>query len=163
MKQTIVVFGSTTGTCENVAQTIAQKLGCEAIPVSDFSADTIAQYDNLILGSSTWGAGDLQDDWYDGVEVLRNAALADKTVALFGVGDSESYPDTFCGALGEIYDAVADRAKVVGAVDVAGYTFEDSAAVREGSFVGLALDEVNESDKTEERIDAWIEQIKPSL
>jgi flavodoxin I len=28
--------------------------------------------------------------------------------------------------------------------------------VQNGQFVGLALDDVNESDKTEARIDAWI-------
>ena len=102
MKSTIVVFGSSTGTCENIANTIAEKLGVEAINVADFSADTIANHDNLILGTSTWGAGELQDDWYDGINVLKNADLSGKTVAIFGCGDSESYSDTFCGAMKEI-------------------------------------------------------------
>jgi flavodoxin I len=30
-------------------------------------------------------------------------------------------------------------------------------------FVGLALDDINESDKTEERIDAWVSDIKNHL
>ena len=34
-------------------------------------------------------------------------------------------------------------------------------AVKNGKFVGLALDADNQSDKTEGRISAWIEQIKP--
>ena len=101
MKSTIVVFGSSTGTCENIANTIAEKLGVEAINVADFSADTVANHDNLILGTSTWGAGELQDDWYDGVNVLKGADLSGKTVALFGCGDSESYSDTFCSAMKE--------------------------------------------------------------
>jgi len=29
--------------------------------------------------------------------------------------------------------------------------------------MGLALDDVNEDDKTEGRIDAWLEAIKPAL
>ena len=33
----------------------------------------------------------------------------------------------------------------------------------DGRFVGLALDDVNEDDKTEQRIEAWLEEIKPSL
>jgi flavodoxin len=33
MNKTIVVFGSSTGTCEAIAEKIAQKLGCEAINV----------------------------------------------------------------------------------------------------------------------------------
>lgn len=105
MKKTIVVFGSSTGTCEEIANSIAEKLGAEAINVTDFTADTIAENDNLILGTSTWGAGELQDDWYDGVEVLKKSDLSKKTVALFGCGDSESYSDTFCGGMKELYDA----------------------------------------------------------
>ena len=31
MKATVVVYGSSTGTCESIAQTIAEKLGVEAI------------------------------------------------------------------------------------------------------------------------------------
>ena len=164
MKKTIVVFGSSTGTCEEIANTIASKLGVEAINVTDFSADTIAENDNLILGTSTWGAGELQDDWYDGVAVLKNADLSGKTVAIFGCGDSESYSDTFCGGMKEIYDACkAAGANVLPGVSTDGYTFDDSDSVVDGNFVGLALDNVNEEDKTEGRIDAWLEAIKPSL
>lgn len=116
------------------------------------------------MGTSTWGAGELQDDWYDGLEALKQANLAGKTIALFGCGDSESYGDTFCSAIGEIYNALKDSgAKFVGAVSTDGYTYDDSAAVVDGCFVGLALDDVNESDKTDCRIDAWLESIKNSL
>ena len=63
-----------------------------------------------------------------------------------------------------IYDAVEKAgAKVVGAVSTDGYTFDDSDSVIDGKFVGLALDETNEADKTDERIDAWVEEIKPEL
>lgn len=162
MKKTIVVYGSSTGTCESIANTIAEKLGVEAINVSDFNADVVAENDNLILGTSTWGAGELQDDWYDGINVLKGTDLSGKTVAIFGCGDAESYSDTFCGAMKEIYDA-AQGANILPGVSTDGYTFDDSEAVVDGKFVGLALDDVNEDDKTEERIDAWLEAIKPAL
>lgn len=164
MKKTIVVYGSSTGTCQSIAETIASKLGVEAIDVTKFDADVIAANDNLLLGTSTWGAGELQDDWYDGVNVLKAADLAGKTVAVFGCGDSESYSDTFCGAMAEIYNAVKDAgATLVGEVSTDGYTYDDSEAVVDDKFVGLALDDVNEDDKTEGRIDAWLEAIKPAL
>lgn len=116
------------------------------------------------MGTSTWGAGELQDDWYDGVNVLKAADLAGKTVAVFGCGDSESYSDTFCGAMAEIYNAAKDAgATLVGEVSTDGYTYDDSEAVVDDKFVGLALDDVNEDDKTEGRIDAWLEAIKPAL
>lgn len=162
MKKTIVVYGSSTGVCESIANTIAGKLGVEAIEVTNFSADTIADNDNLILGTSTWGAGELQDDWYDGVETLKSSDLSGKTIALFGCGDSESYSDTFCGGMKEIYDA-CEGANILEGVSTDGYTFDDSEAVVDGKFVGLTLDDVNEDDKTESRIDAWLEQIKPAL
>ncbi len=164
MSKTIVVYGSSTGTCEAIAEKIAQKLGCDALNVQDFSADTIAENQNLILGTSTWGAGELQDDWYDGINVLKSADLSGKTIAFFGCGDCESYSDTFVGGIGELYDAVkASGAKFIGAVPTDGYTFDDSAAVVDGKFIGLPLDDVNEDDKTDGRIDAWVAQISPSL
>ena len=164
MGKTIVVYGSSTGTCEAIAGKIAEKLGVEAINVSDLTADVIAENDNLLIGTSTWGAGELQDDWYDGVDTLKGADLSGKVVAVFGCGDSASYGDTFCGAMKELYDAAkAGGATVVGEVDIDGYTFDDSDAVVDNKFVGLALDDINEDDKTDGRIDAWLEQINGSL
>lgn len=164
MGKTIVVYGSSTGTCEAIAGKIAEKLGVESINVSDLTADVIAENDNLLIGTSTWGAGELQDDWYDGVDTLKGADLSGKVVAVFGCGDSASYSDTFCGAMKELYDAAkAGGATVVGEVDIDGYTFDDSDAVVDNKFVGLALDDINEDDKTDGRIDAWLEQINGSL
>lgn len=157
MAKTIVVYGSSTGTCEAIAQKIGEKLGAEVINVTDLTEDQIAGADNLVLGTSTWGAGEMQDDWYDGVKVLKSAGLSGKKVAVFGCGDSESYSDTFCGGMRELYDAaVAAGATMVGSVSTDGYTYDDSEAVVDGKFVGLALDDVNEDDKTDDRIDAWI-------
>lgn len=85
-------------------------------------------------------------------------------MAVFGCGDCEAYCDTFCGGMKELHDAAeAAGAHVIGSVDAAGYSYEDSEAVVDGRFVGLALDDVNEDDKTEQRIEAWLEEIKPSL
>ena len=165
MKKTAIVYGSTTGTCEDLAGRIAAKLGVDnVINVTDFNDSVIADNDNLILGTSTWGAGEVQDDWYDGIKVIKGADFSGKTVALFGCGDSDSYADTFVGGLAEIYNAAKEAgANIIGAVPTDGYTFDDSEAVVDGKFVGLALDEVNEDNKTDERIDAWVAQIQPSL
>ena len=164
MKKTIVVFGSSTGTCESIAGDIAAKLGVEAINVCDMTADVIAANDNLIMGTSTWGAGEVQDDWYDGLNVIKQSDLTGKTVALFGCGDSCSYSDTFCGGMAEIYNAVkAQGANVIGQVDATDYSYDDSEAVVDGKFVGLALDNDNEESKTPARIEAWIQLITNNL
>ena len=164
MNKTIVVFGSSTGTCESIAEKIASRLGAEVMNVQDLTADIVAANVNLILGTSTWGAGEMQDDWYEGINVLKSSDLTGKTVALFGCGDCESYGDTFVGGIGELFNALkSSGARFVGAVEVDGYTFGDSEAVVDGKFVGLPLDDVNEDDKTDTRIDAWIAAISPNL
>ena len=165
MKKTVIIFGTSTGTCEDLAGRIGAKLGVDnIINVTDLNDSVIADNDNLIIGTSTWGAGELQDDWYDGIKVIQGANLSGKTVALFGCGDSESYPDTFVGGMAELYNAAKNAgANIIGAVSTDGYTFDESEAVVDGKFVGLALDEVNEDDKTDERINAWVEEIKQNL
>lgn len=164
MNKTIVIYGSTTGTCQAIADKVADKLGCEALNVQNLDESVVNDNVNLILGTSTWGAGEMQDDWYDGVKVLQAADLSGKTVALFGCGDAESYGDTFCGGMGELYNSIKDSgATFVGQVSADGYTFDDSEAVADGQFVGLPLDDVNEDDKTDERIDTWISSFKDKL
>ena len=106
MKTTIVIYGSSTGTCEAIAEKIASKLGCEAVNVQDLTSDIVAANQNLILGTSTWGAGELQDDWYDGLKTLQGSDLSGKTIAIFGCGDSSSYSDTFVGGMGELYNGI---------------------------------------------------------
>ena len=160
MGKTAIIYGSTTGTTEDIAGRIASKLNIaqgDIYEISKVTADTVAGYDTLLLGSSTWGSGDLQDDWYDGIETLKGADLAGKKIALFGCCDSSSYSDTFCSALGTIYNDLKDSgATFVGSVDPSDYTFDGSDAVVDGQFVGLPIDEVNESDKTDERISNWV-------
>ena len=167
MKNICVIYGSSTGTCQGLAEKIGQQLGVQddgMIDVQNMSADVVNKYDVLILGTSTWGAGEMQDDWYDGVKVLKQAGLQGKTVAVFGCGDSESYSDTFCGGMAELYNAAKDAgATMMGEVATDGYNFDDSEAVVDGKFVGLALDEVNEDDKTDSRIEAWVEELKKNL
>lgn len=165
MKKTVIIFGTSTGTCEELAGKVGARLGVDnIINVTDLNESVINDNDNLILGTSTWGAGELQDDWYDGIRVLKSTSLSGKTVAIFGCGDSESYPDTFVGGMAELYNAAKEAgANIIGAVSTDGYTFDDSESVVDGKFVGLALDEVNEDDKTDARIDAWVAEIQPLL
>ena len=164
MKKIGIFYGSTTGTTEAVARRLADKLGAEVNDVCKISVEQVAQYDVLLLGTSTWGDGELQDDWYDGIKVLKKADLSGKMVGLFGCGDSESYADTFCDGMGLLYEDLKDTGcRILGSVSEADYTYGSSVAVIDGEFVGLALDEVNEPDKTEARMDAWVEMWKAQM
>ena len=168
MKKTGIFYGSSTGTCEDLANQIADKMGVAASDVysaDKLSADLVKEYDLLILGTSTWGDGELQDDWYDGIKVLKSADLSFKSIALFGCGDSESYCDTFCDGMGILHEDSKDSgcSFIGNKVGTDGYSFSSSIAVVNGAFVGLALDEVNESDKTAERIDNWTAELKKHI
>ncbi len=160
MSKVGVFFGSSTGVTEEIAGRIAEKLSADVHNVSEADKAMVEGYDALVLGSSTWGSGDLQDDWYDGIKVFKDADLSGKKIALFGLGDSSSFSDTFCDAIGLIYkDLQGKGAEFVGSVSTDGYTFDSSVAVEGDKFVGLPLDEVNESYKTDERIEAWVNSL----
>lgn len=136
-----IFYGSSTGTTQSLAEQIALKTGvskADTHDVADAAPDTIDGYDCLLLGSSTWGDGDLQDDWYGFLDKIKTRDLSGKTVALFGCGDSESYPDTFCNALGTIYEELQPTGcRFVGAYEPQDYAVTYSGVCRDGKFVGL--------------------------
>ncbi|MDA3058278.1 flavodoxin FldA [Campylobacter sp. VBCF_05 NA6] len=159
-----IIFGSSMGNTEDAAKAISAQLGIEneVVNVADIAPSELGKYSSLIVGSSTWNDGELQDDWasfdFSALEVTG------KTVAIFGMGDSASYSDAYCNAMAELYEQFTSKgAKIVGAVSTEGYEFDASNAVKDGKFVGLALDNDNQSDLTDSRISAWVEQIKPNL
>ncbi|MDR0560917.1 MAG: flavodoxin [Prevotellaceae bacterium] len=161
-----IFYGSSGGNTQGVASRIAKKLGVadnDIYDVANAKSGNLTAYDTLLLGSSTWGLGDLQDDWEGFIGEVAKTDLSNKKVALFGCGDSASYCDTFCDAMGKIYRAVKDKTTVIGSVDTAGYSFDSSEAVVNGQFVGLALDEDNENQLTDDRINAWVEIIKSAI
>ena len=156
-----VIFGSTTGNTENVANQIAAAFGVDAVNVASATADDF-NADLLVLGTSTWGAGDLQDDWAaSGMALLEGADLAGKKVAVFGEGDQIGFGDTYCDAMGILAKKAAERgAEIVGKTSTEGYQHTASQAVDGDQFLGLALDENNQAELTEGRLAAWIESIK---
>lgn len=159
-----IFYGSTTGCTEDVANNIAQQLGVDASDIHNVGKTDAAEalkYDILLLGSSTWGCGDLQDDWYDFLDALSAQDLSGKKVALFGCGDSESYPDTFCGALGQIYDGLQSTGcTFIGSYEPTDYNVTDSDVCRDGSFVGLAIDVSDDDAKNQSRMEHWCQLIK---
>ena len=161
-----IFYGSTTGNTEDLAGQIAEKLGIETANVynvGNTSANEAEAYDSLLLGSSTWGAGDLQDDWYDFIASLKKRDLKGKKVALFGCGDSSSYPDTFCDAMGLIKEELAATGCVfIGEMSAAGYSETDSKAFDDGKALGLIADD-DEPNLTAGRLANWIEIIKPLI
>ncbi|MFO1421479.1 MAG: flavodoxin, partial [Candidatus Competibacteraceae bacterium] len=53
--------------------------------------------------------------------------------------------------------------RLVGGWSADGYEFTKSKAFRDGEFVGLVLDQDNQADLTEDRLEEWLELVKPEL
>lgn len=162
---TAIFFASSTGNSEEIASKIASNLNdIEVFDLAGTKVDKIQEYDKLVLGGSTWGDGELNDDWEDAWDDFCKLDLSNKTIALFGLGDQESYSDEFCSALGLIYEQVISMgAKVIGFTSTEGYYHDESKAQLDDKFVGLVLDEDNESDLTDERINNWTNSIKEEI
>ncbi|MBP7769836.1 MAG: flavodoxin [Aliarcobacter sp.] len=162
---TAIFFASSTGNSEEIASKIASKLNdIEIFDLSSTKVEKINNYDKIILGGSTWGDGELNDDWEDVWDDFCTLDLSNKTIALFGLGDQESYSDEFSSAVGIIYEQVISMgAKIIGFTSTKGYYHDASKAQINDKFVGLILDEDNESDLTDERIKNWTDSIKEEI
>ncbi len=138
MANVILIYGSTTGNTEELSGHVAvglKQVGAEVMVknVTEASVDELADYDAVVFGCSTWGAGELQDDFIDFYDGMDGVSLEGKKAAVFGPGDSEDYPDTFCEAVDILEEAlkkcgaeiVAESLKVDGDVEPA---FEESEA-----------------------------------
>ncbi|MDJ0599704.1 MAG: flavodoxin FldA [Crocosphaera sp.] len=158
-------YGTETGKTETAAEMIQSELGgdqvVELMDIADYEATALEEYDCLIIGSPTWNMGDLQSDWEGIFDDLDNVNFQGKKVAYFGTGDQIGYSDNFQDAMGMLEEKISQLgAKTVGHWPIDGYDFNDSKAVKNGKFVGLALDEDNQSDLTDERIKTWVSQLK---
>ena len=158
-------YGSTNGNTERVADLIKSELGnVEVINIAKSTPKDIESANKLIFGTSTWQDGELQEDWEEFFPSMDEIDFSGKTIALFGLGDSYGYPDAFVNGLGILAEKIKEKGgKLVGNWSTEGYDFESSSAVQNGNFVGLAIDEENESDKTETRVKEWVASIKPSF
>ncbi len=171
-----IFFGTDTGSTRLVAKKIYSQLGSELADkpknVNRTRPEEMLQYDALILGTPSYGIGDLpgrstgcvEANWEEFVPYLDDADLSGKRVALFGLGNQERYSDRFASSMIHLYRLFYGYgANIVGGWSTDGYQFEHSHAVIDGQFVGLALDQRTQPHLTEERIKTWLQQITPQL
>ncbi len=165
MAKIAIIYGSTTGNTQSAAEKIQSQFGNDAVllEVGGIAASDLGGYEVLILGASTWGIGELQDDWL-GADWLESADLKGKKVAFFGCGDQCGFGDSFVDALGVLHDKLLESGvQFIGAWPTGGYDFSGSVAVDGDHFVGLPLDEENQPEMTDERISKWVEQLKKEI
>jgi len=163
---TAIFYASSTGNTELISKVISKELGdIESIDIADDGVSKMNDYDKIIFGVPTWGDGELQDDWEDEWSNFTELDLSNKTIALFGLGDQEGYGENFVDAMGIVYEhLVENEVSVVGKWEVTDeYFHEESRAIVDDMFVGLALDEDNQDDLSEERIAKWCESISQDI
>jgi flavodoxin II len=162
-------YGSTTCYTEMAAEKIQSKLNelvghdcVELFNIKDTPLTDTENFDKLILGISTWDFGEIQEDWESTWQDIAHLNLADKTVAIFGLGDQLGYADWFQDAVGMLHDElIVLDCNIVGYWPNTGYDFTESKALTEDRdfFVGLSLDDENQYEQTDERINQWCEQV----
>ncbi len=162
-----IVYGSSTGNTRDVCQTLQKLFGegeADLFDVKDVEEGVFDDHKAFVLATSTWGAGDLQDDWEDFFPRLDSVDLRGKRIAILALGDQNNYPDTFVDCISLLAEKVLERGgMVVGETSPEGYTFQASKAVQRGKFLGLVIDEDNQSDKTQERLRSWVNRLKKDL
>ena len=158
-------YGSTTCYTEIAAEKIQASIGAELVELHNIKDTPLANcldYDFIIFGISTWDYGQLQEDWESIWLDINNLDFSNKIVALYGMGDQIGYTDWFQDALGMLHEQVtAQGATLIGYWPNKGFEFAASKALTQDNshFVGLSLDEDNQYDLSEDRINQWCVQI----
>ncbi|MDP2609915.1 MULTISPECIES: flavodoxin [unclassified Oceanobacter] len=165
--RTGIIFGTDTGNTEDIAHRMADQLQqynitAEVYNITEADPETFSNYDLLILGIPTWDFGGIQADWDDMEEILPQLDLSRPVVALYGLGDQFGYGDYFVDAMGWLHNHLQlSGARFAGYWPTTGYEFDASlATLADGKqFCGLAIDEDQQFDLTDDRVGRWISQV----
>jgi len=161
-----VFFCTRTGNTQEVAELVGEMIGVVPVELGDTAVlGDLNTYDGLIVGAPTWNTGAHEKrsgTSLDGhLAEIRDLQMGGKMVAVFGCGDSFEWSSNFCDAIEEIHSAFsAAGAKMIGYVDASSYQHAESKSEVDGKFLGLPLDQENQIDLTEGRVEAWIRQLK---
>lgn len=162
-------FGPLKGSVNRVADMIRDKIGpdkVEMVHVKTATPDDFKRFDKIIFGISTvgketWDASINKTDWGIFLPEVSKGDFSGKTVAIFGLGNHVTYASSFVDFMGLLArELMKTDARIVGQVPTDGYEFEESAAIFDGKFIGLPLDEDFEPELTPERVDNWLNMIK---
>jgi len=161
-----LIYGSDTGNTELVTADLVKLLDKDDVEVVTVDKVTEKDWESHIyylLGIPTWYDGELQSDWEDYFEEFKKINFTDKKVAIFGLGDQIGYDEWFCDGIGILGKVVIENGgKLLGYTQKdSSYDFDESLALADDSTLyGLALDEDNQPELTEERLKKWVIQIK---
>jgi flavodoxin I len=169
MEKIGLFYAPAKGSTERVAKLIEKKIGKAKIDLllieDNTDVNIIAPYSKIIFGISTvgrdtWDSKYKKVGWDFFISKLENADLRGKTIAIYGLGDHILYPNHFVNSMGVLAELIENSgARLIGQTPADGYIFNESEAVKNGIFKGLPIDEENEPELTENRVDRWLKLI----
>lgn len=168
MNKTLLVYWPEEGNVETIALKLNDKFSPEDFvkkSIAEINVEDLKSFTNWIVGGSTvgshvWEDADDSNKWLEFFKMLDEIDMSTKTVAFYGLGDQILYPNHFVDGLGIFQEEFSKRnANIVGQWPVEGYTHTDSEGIENDMFFGLALDEDQQDELTDERIDKWLEII----
>jgi len=167
MKKIALIYWPKKGNTETAALKIAShfnEASIDIFTVKSINTAEFALYDAFIIGAPTTGADNWQEAhkslWGSFFERLAKAKIKGKPFAIFGLGDQILYPYNFVDGMIDIKKEFELHGAVhAGSWPVEGYEYKDSLSQENGHFVGLALDEDQQSELTDERIAQWTKQL----
>lgn len=149
---------------EKIAHEFGEDFKIVSVNAEELTEVEFLSFDNLILGVPTWFDGELPNYWDEFVPALEELDLKGKKVAIFGLGNQVEYPENFGDAVGIMAELVKKRgAKLIGATEIQGYTFEGSRAIKDSKFMGLLLDQETQPRLSKDRISKWVADLKAQL
>jgi flavodoxin I len=97
-----IVYTSGTGNTEEVATIMHSLLNAELFTVTQFKLSEMTKYDAIIIGTYTWGDGDIPEEMIRLYKAFELHDVKHVVTGIFGTGDS-FYPK-FCGAVDQFRD-----------------------------------------------------------
>ncbi|MGB0204691.1 MAG: flavodoxin domain-containing protein, partial [Neptuniibacter sp.] len=110
-----IFFGTETGTTRLIAKKLYKLIGQDVadkpLNVNRISAQDMLEYDVLILGTPSYGEGDipglsagcLERNWEEFLNEFGSPDLTGKKIAMFGLGAQERYSERFASSLMALY------------------------------------------------------------
>jgi flavodoxin I len=106
-KRVAVVYASVTGNTQAVAEILTasarvQPLDVDVWQVEDFPLAELSLCDAVLIGTYTWGSGEIPREMRGLFEAFENLGRKELVTAVFGTGDS--FFAEFCGAVNRFRD-----------------------------------------------------------
>lgn len=102
-----IIYASVSGNTKELAEELYQILLGMSVHISiysinEFSLEDLSQYKAVVIGTYTWGNGEIPMEMRQLYQAFESIKRKDITTAVFGTGDS-FYP-MFCGAVDQFRD-----------------------------------------------------------